>query len=225
MNVVYGTRKDPPSFRFWERMLPFYTSSPKLRRWEYCIVMDTIGIDKRLKYLSIGGWHCVLTYILSHMVEITSVDKNSSLLDWVENFNVAWGNKISLIPAKSIAELEMPDKIFDRIFAVSAIEHSTGDEDIRSMIKMSQALRPGGIISLTIEWGEKFVDYDPVVGGRIYSTDAVWTRLIAPSKLKPINGIDYESPDWALIKAIDPRFAPPHATIPFAPASLNLIKG
>jgi len=158
-------------------------------------------------------------------VEITSVDKNSSLLDWVDNFTVAWGNKISLIPAKSFAELEMPDKIFVRIFAVSAIEHSTGDEDIRSMIKMSQALRPGGIISLTIEWGEKFVDYDPVVGGRIYSTDAVWTRLIAPSKLKPINVIDYESPDWALIKAIDPRFAPPHATIPFAPASLNLIKG
>jgi len=77
--------------------------------------MDAIGIDKRLKYLSIGGWHCVLTYILSHMVEITSIDKNSSLLDWVENFGVTWGNRISLIPAKSIAELEMPDEIFDRI--------------------------------------------------------------------------------------------------------------
>jgi len=224
MNVVYGTRQDPPSFRFWERMLPFYTSSPRLRQWEYCIVMDTIGIDRRLRYLSIGGWHCVLTYILSHMVEITSVDKNGSLLDWVENFNVTWCNKSSLIPAKSIAELEMPDEIFDRIFAVSAIEHSTGDEDIRSMIKMSRALKPGGIISLTIEWGEKFVDHDPVVGGRIYSTNTVWARLIKPSKLTPIDKIDYESPDWELIKAIDTRFAPPHATIPFAPASLNLIK-
>jgi len=224
MNIVFGTRPDPPSFKFWAKMLPFYTSSPELRRWEYCIVMDTIGLDPNLKYLSVGGWYCVLTYILSHIADILSIDKNGSIVDWVKDFGVSWGNRISFIPSKSVADVDLPYETFDRVFAVSAIEHSDEDEDIRSIMKMSQALKVGGIMSLTIEWGEEFIDYDPVVGGRIYDTDAVWERLIKPTRLKPLGEIAYEAPDWRQIKAIDPRFVPPHATIPFAPASLNLIK-
>lgn len=209
------------------KLIPFYTSSPNFRKWEYAKALEFMGQDPSFSYLSVGAWNCVLTLVLSQTVKMLAVDINSSIIDcWRTNFsqyNLNWGSRTWIIPGTSVSSANINQE-FDRVFAISSLEHAPGDDDIASIEKMSKLLKPGGLMFITSEWGEEYIEDDPVVGGKIYSTDQVIKRLIKPSGLTVVGDLNYHAPDWNIIKSIDPRFLPPYSKTPFAPMTLCMRK-
>jgi SAM-dependent methyltransferase len=49
--------------------------------------------------------------------------------------------------------LSYPDRSFDRVFSISAIEHIPDDGDRQAMREIARVLEPGGLCCLTVPWG------------------------------------------------------------------------
>lgn len=94
--------------------------------------------------------------------------------------------------------LGYPDAHFDRVYAISVLEHIEDDGDSRAMREISRVLKPGGICCLTVPFSgsyhESTIDYEvyfkkpvdgrPVFYQRHYDPDSFQRRLIAPSGLR-----------------------------------------
>lgn len=79
---------------------------------------------------------------------------------------------------------------------VSAVEHCREDDDTQAMQEIAGVLKPRGRAVLTLEFGPEFVDWSPVVQGRIYDEAALIERLVKPSGLEFLGPRDYESVEW-----------------------------
>jgi ubiquinone/menaquinone biosynthesis C-methylase UbiE len=85
------------------------------------------------------------------------------------------------------AKLSYPDNFFDRIICLSSIEHFF--DDTAAMKEMARTLKPGGLVAVTTCFGLEY-SQDEVTPGqykdahRVYSKEALFSRLIDPSGLK-----------------------------------------
>jgi SAM-dependent methyltransferase len=82
--------------------------------------------------------------------------------------------------AQDARSLSYPDRSFDRVFSISAIEHIADDGDRQAMEEIARVLKPGGLCCLTVPWGlhgyvEEFRQagdpdayWTPSSGGRVF---------------------------------------------------------
>ncbi len=88
-----------------------------------------------------------------------------------------------------IRTLPFRDASFDRVIAVSTIEHLRYDGDIRTMQEIGRVLKPGGraVITVPMGWGgmEEFAATESVkFFERKYDPEALWARIVHPSGLE-----------------------------------------
>ena len=191
------------------------------RPWETPAVLAACGIDPQKKYLSIGAWHCSATYIIGQVAEIHALDVSGSVTDWLENeFKMHWPEKVKVVVVKEKGVLPYPDESFDAVIAVSSIEHGKENEDVDTARECGRVLKHRGKFVLTTEFGPKFIDYDPVVGSRIYDEKALEERLVVPSGCKWVGEHEFVHPDYEDIKRVEL----PQMANPWCPAILNLVK-
>lgn len=191
------------------------------RPWEVPAVLAACGIDPRKKYLSIGAWHCSATYIIGQVAEIHALDVNASVTDWLENeFGLHWPDKVMVKVPERKGVLSYPDEFFDVVIAVSSLEHGQGTEDTDTAKECGRVLKRGGRFVLTTEFGPKFVDYDTVVGGRIYDEGALRRRLVKTSGCVWAGEHKFAHPNYEDIKSVEL----PQMQNPWCPAILILEK-
>lgn len=119
--------------------------------------------------------------------------------------------------------LKYPDEYFDKVYAISVVEHIEDDGDSRTMREISRVLRRGGMCCLTVpfsaHYGEETIEQTlyykqastghPMFYQRHYDLDALQRRLIAPSGLTP-SAMEYFGERWVPFERVYsalPRFA------------------
>lgn len=111
--------------------------------------------------------------------------------------------------------LRYPDNSFDIVFSMSVVEHIEGGEgDTHAIREMARALRPGGILAVSIPFGERYQEQE-IVGvragavrlkdgkryffQRIYSREAVENRILAAApELRLQSAISIARRFWTL---------------------------
>jgi SAM-dependent methyltransferase len=102
------------------------------------------------------------------------------------------------IEQQDARRLGYPDAHFDRVYAISVLEHIEDDGDSQAMHEIARVLKPGGVCCLTVPFSgsyhESTIDYEvyfkkpvngrPVFYERHYDPDSFQKRLIAPSGLR-----------------------------------------
>jgi len=101
---------------------------------------------------------------------------------------------------------------FDRITCISVLEHVPSDLDLALVKLMAQQLNPGGVLAITVDYGDKDIYWPQAPHGwRRYGLEQVWGRIIAQSGLKLRDGGEGTGfayrPIWNEVPGIDPLFA------------------
>lgn len=95
-------------------------------------------------------------------------------------------------------KLNYPDSYFDKIYAISVVEHIEHEGDSAALREIARVLKPGGLCCLTVPAARHFsesttseqnyylkpIDGKPVFYQHNYDEEALHRRLIAPSGLK-----------------------------------------
>ncbi len=111
--------------------------------------------------------------------------------------------------AQDARALPYPDDHFDKVYAISVVEHIDDQGDSLAMREMARVLKPGGLCSLTVPFHHTYrestidhalyfkqpVDGKPVFYQRHYDSDALRARLVQPSGLALVR-LDYFEERW-----------------------------
>jgi SAM-dependent methyltransferase len=193
-----------------------------LRRWEYPAVWRwlcgaaamrpecpgrywPLPLKSPGRLLAVGAWHCALSLRISRDVPfgaaLVCVDREQRTASWpsaelTPNGENDWGERTAIICCDATRMPFVKDGWFDAAFAVSTVEHNEGGADMALMREVRRVLRPGGLFVLTVEAAAENVEYDPTVGGHIYSAETLLERLVVAP------GFDL-APGYSLPEAVD----------------------
>ena len=123
------------------------------------------------------------------------VDEFSHYKDRLETTELSATYHIELQDARKLA---YPDSSFDKVYAISVIEHIEDPGDSVAIKEIARVLKPGGLCCLTVPaarnylestiaeelYYKKPIDGKPVFFQRHYDEDALRMRLIDPSGLE-----------------------------------------
>jgi ubiquinone/menaquinone biosynthesis C-methylase UbiE len=101
------------------------------------------------------------------------------------------------IEQQDARQLRYPDNYFDRVYAISVLEHIEEEGDSKAMREIARVLKPGGLCCLTVPFADHYrestidreiyfkkpVDGQPVFYERHYDRESLKRRLILPSGL------------------------------------------
>jgi ubiquinone/menaquinone biosynthesis C-methylase UbiE len=105
--------------------------------------------------------------------------------------------------------LTYPDSHFDKVYAISVLEHIEDDGDSRAIREIARVLKPGGVCCLTVPFAFHYYEsitveeqyYKKIVDGkapfyeRHYDSEALQRRLLAPSGLL-VESVEYFGERW-----------------------------
>jgi ubiquinone/menaquinone biosynthesis C-methylase UbiE len=113
------------------------------------------------------------------------------------------------IETQDARKLAYPDSYFDKVYAISVLEHIEDDGDSAAMREIARVLKPGGLCCLTVPaarhyseetiaeeiYYKKPIDGRPVFYQRHYDEEALRKRLIEPSGLH-VCSVKYYGERW-----------------------------
>lgn len=152
---------------------------------EYPLVFNNLKLSYGHILLDIGSGNSIFPlFVASKGVQVLATDIDNCVVKLKEdaaklrifNFNAGVMDVRSLLT----------DNQFDRVTAVSTLEHIPSDGDTKAIKEMSRVLKPSGYIVITVPYGsyeeerQKDVNYFQ----RVYNYKSLYKRLILPSKLK-----------------------------------------
>jgi SAM-dependent methyltransferase len=186
-------------------------SYPRLIEFSSVMLRLNLQLDVPMTVLDIGSPKLPFL-LLAHQTCVTlySTDIRPYFIKSARYFLERLGHADELerrlyLEVQDARSLTYPEAMFDRIFAISVIEHIPLSGDTEAMREISRVLKPGGLVSLTVPFAadgyrETFVDGDvyereqvaaePVFYERHYDEAALHERLIGPSGLRLV-AIDY----------------------------------
>jgi len=178
---------------------------------EYPWIIENLHICRNERILDIGSSSCSLLALQlaskrKYVVCVTDID------DVVQK-HVALAKKLMLedqittgrfvVKKSDATSLAFQDETFDRITAVSILEHIPDNGDKKAVLEFWRVLKPGGLVLITVPYGteyrETFVMKDiyqrtykgePLFYQRHYDGTALMDRVIGPSGLK-LRKIEY----------------------------------
>jgi SAM-dependent methyltransferase len=122
-----------------------------------------IGTGRSPKVLDVGGPKCFGLYLASTMnlvIEMTDISPLN-----VNEYEVIWNAikarakghaRFALQDARSLG---YPANQFDVVYAMSVVEHIEGEMgDADGIREMARVLRPGGLLLLSVPFGDKYVE-------------------------------------------------------------------
>jgi len=171
------------------------------KNFEYPWVLNNLQIKEKDKILDIGCGNSPLSlFLASKGVEITAVDIREDVIEKYINIAQSIGLKKAMmkgtltIKALDARKLPYPDEYFDKIYAISSLEHFREKGDIECIKEMSRVLKPAGYIGITVPFSKRFFEkestyYVPYYEKR-YDFAMLNERIIIPSALDVVK-IDY----------------------------------
>ncbi len=126
--------------------------------------------SRETRILDVGSPKCFGLYLAYHFpaqVHLTDIDGPA-----VQEAECLWNGvkhkaKGSVRLARQDARsLGYPDNTFDVVFSMSVVEHIQGSEgDTRAVREMVRVLRPGGVLALSVPFGQRYLEQE-IVGLR-----------------------------------------------------------
>lgn len=197
--ALHSLAGDPaqPGFWSWSRWWRYSRAWRKhgvvrdiFRNLEYQFAEWAGDVQPGHKIADIGAGHTLFAPLLAQRVgfDLTSIDYDA----YCEEFQNALFERLGLKNARMLVadatQTGLPDASFDRIFAVSVIEHFPGDGDIRFVREAARLLRPGGRVIITVPASPEFREDEAVQHyhgfERRYDAAAMQERLAGPSGLR-----------------------------------------
>lgn len=164
------------------------------RHYEYPWISNNLAIKATDKILDIGcGNNALSLFLASNGVKITAVDiveekaKKYIIIAEKMGLKKAMINGSLRIDSLDARKLPYSSEYFDKVLAISCLEHFRGDGDTQCIKEMSRVLKPGGCIGITVPFSVKFYKeesnyYVPYYEKR-YDLATLNKRLILPSGL------------------------------------------
>ncbi|KUO42817.1 MAG: hypothetical protein APU95_02345 [Hadesarchaea archaeon YNP_N21] len=158
------------------------------RMIEYPIAATLLNLKKRHKVLDIGSLVSIFPlYLGSKGVYVYAIDINEKVKKLeVHAKKLGINLKTTILDATN---LHYPDNSFDRVTAISTIEHILPIEngDIKAMKEIGRVLKDGGLAVITVPYGKGFsVERRVPFMARRYNKETIYSRLIEPSGLFPL---------------------------------------
>lgn len=173
------------------------------RATEYAAVTREGNFASGQRVLDIGSPKLLALHLAERVgCQVTSTDIDPYFMDKISRARAVRGisdGALQLRVADGRA-LDFPDRSFDRVYALSVVEHIPDDGDSQCMREIERVLAPGGSAVLTVpfwpEYREEYNDGDfywasssSTNGSRVfyqrrYDDDALYARLIKPSGLE-----------------------------------------
>ena len=180
MTRLYGYRQAQTAAYRAIRERMGWDNLPQYRQWECPHALLALELQPEHKVLSVGAHWCELTVALCPRCHLSAMDIAPAFKPWA---------KVRLEGAEHVwvgdaRHLPYGDASFDRVVAVSMLEHVSPPEDgdVQVMHEIGRVLRPGGRAVVTVEASREFVPWRLPVG-RSYDWQAAYDRLVKPSGL------------------------------------------
>jgi SAM-dependent methyltransferase len=175
-------------------LLKFLQGIDYYRMIEYPVAYTLLRLEtkRKMNILDVGSSDSIFPLLLAlsgHNVVAIDIDPKVKRLE-----EYARRLKITNIMSKiqDVTQLAYPNKFFDRVTAISTIEHvlPLDDGDIKAMKEIGRVLKPGGLAVITVPYEDDFSmewRYHPRYGvylRRGYDEEHIYKRLVEPSGLK-----------------------------------------
>lgn len=159
---------------------------------EYPLAFSQLELGKRNLILDVGSSDSILPVFLAslgHSVHAIDIDQKVLKL---EGYATKLGTPNLVAAIQDITKLQYPDNFFDKITAISSIEHvlPIKNGDVKATKEIARTLRIGGQAIITVPYGENFEvkwSYSKMNGHfsliRKYDEIAIGERLVRPSRL------------------------------------------
>jgi cyclopropane fatty-acyl-phospholipid synthase-like methyltransferase len=178
---------------------------------EYPWVINNLGLRKGRKVLDVGSSRCSLLPLLlaskgEHLIYITDID--DQVLQHIElAIKLGLEDEIKtgrlVVEKQDVTALTYQDETFDRVTAVSLLEHIADQGDTKAVKELSRVLKAGGLAVLTVPYNYKYKETfvrksvyqrqyfgKPIFYQRHYDSGSLLERLIEPSGLR-VKKIEY----------------------------------
>jgi len=176
-------------------MLRILKSIDYYRMIEYPFAYNLLKIENHsgLKVLDIGSLDSIFPLFLASKgnSEVTATDINPRVKILERHAKRLKINNLK-VEIQDATHLKYTNNYFDRITAISTIEHilPLKDGDIKAMKEIGRVLKPSGIAVITVPYEEIFLEewrYHSRHGmylRRGYNEDSIQNRIVKPSNLK-----------------------------------------
>ena len=149
------------------------------------LVFNNLKLDCGFALLDIGSSNTIFPLVTaSKGIRVWATDIDDSVLELRED-----AEKLEVtnfcVEIQDARNLSHPDGFFDRVSAISTLEHIPNDGDSKAVKEMSRVLKPGGVMVITVPYGsfeeerQRHVSYFQ----RVYNEEAIYKRLVEPSGL------------------------------------------
>lgn len=218
-------------YRFNARLglIPFLGGVPYLRYLEYPLAAEMAGDleDKRILDIGSGRRGRFPLFLLTQLDR--SVIYATDIMDYREEQHLrarklglesAIGSRLR-VERQDATSLTYPDAFFDRVFAISTIEHIEGDGDTRAMVEIARVLDPGGLAVIAVPFDSQgFVEVfrktdvwfrhhpQEVFFEKRYDLNTLHSRLIRPSGLALRSRAVYGEPRFRFWDAFYSKILP-----------------
>lgn len=183
-------------YRFHGRLQPlsYLYALPISRYLEYPWTANALQPVDGQTLLDVGASRSPLTILFAHQgAEVVALDLDSLVMDLPTMATRAGLTAAarSITPRLHDArEMPYPDGSFGRVCSVSVLEHIPGDGDTIVAREMARVLAPGGLMALTLPYGQQYRPPGPDPAQeqyqRIYDDAALQERVIEPTGLNVV---------------------------------------
>jgi SAM-dependent methyltransferase len=173
------------------------------RYLEYELALSKLGPLEGCRVLDIGSPKLPVLLLARHAnCELFATDIRDYFIGSTRYFLNRMGlsgriGKDLHLQVQDARGLTYADSFFDKIYAISVVEHIPADGDADAMREIGRVLRPGGVATLTVPfradgYQDEFIngvvferdgDGSPTFYQRRYDVEALRTRLVEPSGL------------------------------------------
>lgn len=156
------------------------------------LVFNNLELIKGLTLLDIGSGTTIFPLFASSKgVHVLATDINNSVLklgEVAEKFGIAK----FCAEIQDVRNLSYPDNHFDRVSAISTLEHIPNDGDFIAIKEMARVLKVSGVMVITVPYGSYEEERQRSVSyfQRVYGKEDLYERLIKPSGLDVVK-IEY----------------------------------
>ena len=150
------------------------------------LVYNNLKLEKGLKLLDIGSSTTIFPlFVCSKEITVVATDIDDRVLNLKNDANIL---KLEDFRAEMQDARKLPyaDNYFDRISAISTLEHIPNDGDSKAIKEMARVLKEEGILVITVPYGyfederQQYISYYQ----RVYNKEDILKKLIHPSGLE-----------------------------------------
>jgi SAM-dependent methyltransferase len=184
------------------------------RNVEVPAVLDGLSVRPRQRILDIGSPKLPSIYIWYCLgAEVYATDLFPYFFEEYSHYKECLRPTSSgadfHIEQQDARQLGYADAFFDRVYALSVVEHIEEDGDSQAMREISRVLKPRGICCLTVPFASRYrestIDHElyfkkpadgkPIFYERHYDPESLRSRLIEPSGLESLR-TEYYGERW-----------------------------